>query len=312
MQIPEEDQKKYVILKREDDILREPIRNIKKIHPYCLDFNAEFSAYLPEKIQLQLVPQQLVYISETAMVQFSEKFFEENIQNAAKNMDQEYPVDYVFHYDDGSIKIRAVNENLYDKLMIVYSRKKSAQDEIDKLNIIRSKKDEEQWKKDDKIYVKYLSAILAVSIGTIRSLWPDLLLDKKGNRIQYFGVLRKLEECAVFDAPNNEIIEPFGSFIDGKLHLDSLPLLYDRITLFQACGFISKKKSPELIEQVDKTSRSNGLYFDLSINENSPMHRYTKYDIDMLNKDPEIIKERDKLFARMGLTYEPEKHKLLF
>lgn len=312
MQIPKEDLKDYIVLKYESDIMYEPIDNIKRIHPYCLSFNVAFGAYLPEKIQMAFTPQQLAYIPESVMVEFSDKFFEENLKKAAKDMDKEYSVDYVFRYDNKDNKIQSIKENLYDKLMITYARKKTAQQEIDRIKNIREKKDEAQWRKNDEMHTIYLSAILSLSIRTIQKIWPDLLIDKKGNRIQYVGVLRKLEECAVYSENSEKAILPYGKIENGKLHLDELPLLYDRKTVYNSCGFVLRKPKPSIVNYMKEKTEEEGIYFQFPANQKTTLRRYTKYDVEMLKRDAEVIKEREKSFSRMGLNYNPEKHKLQY
>lgn len=313
--IPEKDIKDYLIPKTGADIFKLSLKNIKFIHPYCLTISKSYAKYMSEEMQLAFTPQQLVYIPDTSMVEFTEHFFDVSIKEAKKHRDELYEVDYIYLYDDGSTDLVTEQTTLLDKLWRVKAMAQTQKKAYELKAIARMKKDESTWQSTDSVPERRLSDILDMSPAAVRKFFADCITNtsKRNYAYSYSKILDILaKKTIVSPTAGNDILSECKSYFEienGEIKYKALPLLYQQKIIYEGLGLIFKKINPEIPPLSHEICQENGfmLVFD---EMGQKGFRYIRSDLELLREDPRMKEKIIDLYEDFGLEFDKEKHQL--
>lgn len=315
LMIPEEDQKDWLIPKTGAALFTLPLKNIKFVHPYCLTISKSYAKYMPESMQLALTPEQIVYIPDMSMIEFTDKFFEKNLKIAKENRDKIYEYDIVYLYDDGSQEIVTEQTTLLDKLWKVQAMALTQKKAYEQKRKARSKKDEQKWIATDQIPERKLADILDISVLTIKKVFADVVIDptKRNCTYSYSKVLEMLAEKTVLPANAEEVVvkeyESFLELTENGVKYKSLPLLYQQKVVYEGLGLIFKKIDQGLPTLIRNICQEKGflIIFD-ELGQKG--YRFIASDLEVLSEDPNIKEKIIYTYDEYGLKFDKEKHKL--
>lgn len=313
--IPETDVKDYLIPKTGADIFNLSLKNIKFIHPYCLTISKSYAKYMSEEMQFAFTPQQLVYIPDLSMAEFTKHFFDVSIKEAKKHRDEIYNVDYIYLYEDGSTELTTEQITLLDKLWRVKAMAQTQKKAYEMKAIARMKKDESVWKSTDSVPERRLADILDMSPSTVRKFFADCINNttKRNYAYSYSKILDILaKKTFISPSANNDILSECESYLEienGEIKYKALPLLYQQKTIYEGLGLIFKKINPEIPPLSHEICQENGfiLIFD---EMGQKGFRYIQSDLELLREDPRIKEKIVDLYEDFGLEFDKEKHQL--
>ena len=315
LMIPEEELKNFLIPKTGTELFNLPLKNVKFVHPYCLTLSKSYAKYMPEAMQLALTPQQLVYIPDLSMVEFTDKFFEISIEEAKKHRDEVFDVDYVYLYDDGSTDIGTEQTTLLDKLWRVKAMSQTQKQAYQAKATARMKKDEDIWKSTDTIPERRLSDILDMSTSTIRKVFGECITNttRRNYAYSYSGVLDILSQRTVIRSSMDKNVKKecktYLTIKNGKVKYQNLPLLYQQKVIYEGLGFIFKKIDPSIPTLTQEICQEKGfiIVFD-ELGQKG--FRYIASDLELLEEAEQIKEKIIDMYDNFGLEFDKEKHQL--
>ena len=305
--IPADEKKDHIILRRARQIYGLSAASIPYIHPYCLDLSPLMAASLRRDQIFAFTPGQIVYIPEAALVEFPDEFFEHWL--AAGPGEQDVWEVHMRQKGDGGVQTVSRSVSFRDRMLQVYARKQFRRRDIERKRKTRAAADE-QWKKAGTIHVLEIANLLSISRQKAQRYFQDCRIPGEKTLFNYEEVLKKTGRIAnigeIEDPDMAAEMQALFRDAGGAPELAVMPRLYRGQDAYEALGLAVHTPNQGVRRKIYDRIRSRGIWFDLDAWDPGAGMRFTAAGIRMLYRDPEFERIRRELYERYGIRMEAD------